>query len=431
MKDLQGRGPIGLNTLGVAEAAARLASGEITSEALVADCLERIAACDEDLRAWAFVDPDLALAQARTRDKEPRRGPLHGVPVGIKDIFDTADMPTEYGSAIHKGHQPAADTDCVAALRRAGAVILGKTATTEFASPVPIGVRNPHDFGRSPGVSSSGSAAAVADFMVPVALGSQTGGSIILPSAFCGVFGFKASLNGIDRAGIRHLRPSLDTLGFMTRSADDVGLVYEAMTGDAVTPLDEAQPPKIGFCRTPWWANAQPETVTAMEAASRALAASVADVTDVELPSVFDNVVETFGIISGVEGGSALEDELANHFGVLNHWIKAGAEAREGWSDSDYRAAQTHAEQCRAALAEIFDTYDVILTPSTAGEATEDLVGISDSSFNRIWTLMHGPCVTIPAYSGPNDMPVGVQIVGRPGDDAKVIEIARWIARHL
>ncbi len=430
MKDLRGDGPVGLNTLGVSEAAKKISAGDITSEALVAGCLERIAARDGDIRAWAFVDPELALAQARRCDGEAPRGPLHGVPIGVKDILDTHDMPTEYGSAIHRGHRPSADTGCVAALRRAGAVILGKTATTEFASPVPIGVRNPHDFGRGPGVSSSGSAAAVADFMVPSALGTQTGGSVILPAAFCGVFGFKGSLNAIDRAGIRHLRPSLDTLGFMTRSAEDMAVVFGALTGDAPAPMAEA-PPRIGLCRTPWWDGAAPETVAAMAAAERALGRAGAEITDVALPDVFANVVETFRIVSGVEGGGALAIELAEHFDVLNPWIKAGAEDREGWNAADFEAAQSHAAECRAALGGIFDRVDVLLTPSTAGEATDDLTGVSDSSFNRIWTLMHGPCVTIPAYDGPSGLPVGVQVVGRPGDDARVIAIAGWIARHL
>ncbi len=431
MKDLRERGPAGLNTLDVADGAAKIAAGEITSEALVADCLERIAARDGELLAWAFVDPDLALAQARRCDAEAPRGRLHGVPVGVKDILDTDDMPTEYGSAIHRGHRPASDTGCVAALRRAGAVILGKTATTEFASPVPIGVRNPHDFARNPGVSSSGSAASVADYMVPTALGTQTGGSVILPSAFCGVFGFKGSLNAIDRAGIRHLRRSLDTLGFMTRSARDMAIVLGALTGNAPAERDDASPPRIGLCRTPWWDSAAPETVAAIETAERKLGSAGAEVVDVELPGVFDTVVETFGVVSGVEGGEALKDELANHFETLNHWLKAGAEARKGWSDADYQAAQDHAAECRAALGHIFDQVDVVLTPSTAGEASDDLVGVGDSSFNRIWTLMHGPCVTIPAFAGPNDLPVGVQVVGRPGADADVISIAGWIARHL
>jgi len=245
------------------------------------------------------------------------------------------------------------------------------------------------------------------------------------------VFGFKGSLDAIPRAGIRHLRPSLDTLGFMVRAADDMAVVFGALTGTPVMPRAAAAPPRIGLCRTPWWAGASPETVAAIETAERKLAGAGAEIAEIELPDVFDNAERSFRVISGVEGGGALADELANHFDMLNHWIREGAEARKDWSDDDYDAAQRHAERCRAALGGIFDGVDVLLTPSTSGEATDDLIGVGDSSFNRIWTLMHGPCVTLPAFAGPNGMPVGVQLVGRPGDDAKVIAIAGWIARHL
>ena len=217
----------------------------------------------------------------------------------------------------------------------------------------------------------------------------------------------------------------------MTRSAEDMAIMFSALTGSAVTQRDNAPSPRIGLCRTPWWDGAAPETVMAIETAERKLASTGAEVASVELPTVFDNAEETFRVISGVEGASALEDELANQFDVLNHWIKAGAEASHGWSDDDLQSAQTHAGQCRLALGDILDQFDVLVTPSTVGEAPEDLVGVSDSSFNRIWTMMHGPCVTIPAYSGPTGMPIGVQVVGRPGDDANVIEIAGWITRHL
>ena len=217
-----------LNTLDATEAAARLAGGSVTSRDLVSSCLDRIALRDGEIGAWAHLEPAHALGQACMSDAAGR-GPLRGIPVGIKDIFDTADLPTEYGSPIHEGHRPARDSACVAALRRAGAVILGKATTTEFASPVPVGVRNPRDFARSPGVSSSGSAAAVADFMVPVTLGSQTGGSMIMPAASCGVVGYKASLDGIDRGGLRHVRPGLDTIGIFARSVRDIALVRAAM----------------------------------------------------------------------------------------------------------------------------------------------------------------------------------------------------------
>ena len=205
--------PTGLNSLTAFDAAQRVAAGEITSESLVSDCLARIQSNNEMLGAWIYLDADYALAQARRYDQsDVLVGPLHGVPVGVKDVLDTYDMPTEYGSDIYKGHRPIRDSACVAALRAAGAVILGKTTTTQFASPLPVGVRNPHDVDRTAGVSSSGSAAAVADFMVPLANGTQTGGSVILPASFCGLVGYKASLNGLDRTGIAGLKKSLDTL---------------------------------------------------------------------------------------------------------------------------------------------------------------------------------------------------------------------------
>ena len=231
MPDLRTKGPAGLNILTALELSEKLEAGQTTSVAIVQDCLDRIKARDPDIRGWAYVDPELALRQARACDEQPRRSPLHGIPIGIKDIFDTYDMPTAYGSDIYKNFRPTMDTALVGLMRRAGMVILGKCTTTEFASPVPVGVRNPHDFARSPGVSSSGSAAAVADFMVPLALGSQTGGSTILPAAFCGVVGYKSSLTGLDRGGVRHLRPTLDTMGLFARSIADIAVLRSVLTG--------------------------------------------------------------------------------------------------------------------------------------------------------------------------------------------------------
>jgi Asp-tRNA(Asn)/Glu-tRNA(Gln) amidotransferase A subunit family amidase len=438
MAELSGKGPGGLNLLTATEASARLAAGDISSEALVADCLARIAARDAEIGAWAHLDPEHALEQARARDRAAERlGPLHGVPVGVKDVLDTHDMPTEYGSTIHRGHRPEADSACVAALRMAGAVILGKTTTTEFASPVPVGVKNPHDFGRSPGVSSSGSAAAVADYMVPLALGTQTGGSVILPAAFCGVFGFKSSLTGLDRHGIRHLRPTLDTLGIFSRAMDDLALLRAAMMRRAAAPERGAaggsagEILRIGVCRTSNWDQAAPEAVEALERAARTLADAGAEVNDVELPAVFDGIEESFRIIATTEGGQAIEDELASDFDRLNWWIRDGAAACDGWEEGEYEDALAHAAACRTSLRALFASRDVLLTPSTAGEATDDLAGISNSAFNRIWTLMHGPCVTIPAYAGPNGLPVGVQIVGPPATGDSVMTAGAWITRRI
>ena len=430
---LKSQGGGGLNLLTASEAALQLASGAATSVRLVEDCLARIAARDGEVRAWSSVDRELALAQARARDAEPRRGPLHGVPVGIKDIFDTCDMPTTYGSAIYRDFRPATDTAAVALLRLSGAVILGKCVTTEFASPVPAGTRNPHDLTRSPGVSSSGSAAAVADFMVPLALGSQTGGSTILPAAFCGVVGYKASLTGIDRGGIRHLRPTLDTMGLFARSIADIALLRAALVGASSThpPIETSARVRIGVCRTGNWSKAAPETKSALEAATKTLATAGAEIADAEMPDVFAGIEDTFRTISSIEGARALSAEVRDHLPRMNHWIKAGQATAANITPAQYDAAQSHAAACRRALAQVFERCDAILTPSTNGEAPADLTSVSDSAFNRIWTLMHTPCVTIPAFTGPNGLPVGVQVVGPIGRDDRTLALAQWVANRL
>ena len=429
MADLRRAGPAGLNLLSASEAAAQIAAKKITSEALVSDCIARIEARNPALHAWAFVDRNIALAQARARDKEPSRGVLHGVPVGIKDVLDTSDMPTAYGSKLYAGHRPSADTACVALLRLAGAVILGKTATTEFATPVPIGVRNPHDLERSPGVSSSGSAASVADYHVPAALGTQTGGSVIRPSTYCGLFGYKASLAGLDRGGIRQLRPTLDTLGFMVRAFDDIGLIRRALTAARPTSTPTRRP-KLGVCRTPQWSMAKPEIVQALEQAERRLGQS-AELVPVDLPREFDGILDSFRIIANVEGATALETEMRDHLDGMNRWLKETAAMMKTTTEADYERAQAHAIRCRNALLAVLSGLDGIITPAASSESPRNLTEIEDSSFNSLWTLMHGPCITIPAFTGPNGMPVGLQVVGAIGADDATIALAGWVAREL
>ena len=429
MTDLTLHGPAGLNLRSASEASRLMAAGEIKSEGLIGDCLARIRVRDADIGAWTHIDPEYALDQARDRDGEARSGPLHGIPVGIKDVFDTYDMPTAYGSVIHRGHRPDADTGCVATLRDAGAVVLGKTATTEFASPVPVGVRNPHDFGRSPGVSSSGSAAAVADFMVPVALGTQTGGSVILPAAFCGLYGYKPTLEAIDRTGLRHVRPSLDTIGLLARGLDDIALIFAGMTGRDPAPTGD--PPRIGICRTMHWSASAAETVAALDATQTRLGAAGAAVEQLELPAIFDGIEETFTVIASVEGGRAMAPEERAQLDRMNHWLKDAARFAATVTEDAYQAALAHAVSCRDALGALFDHVDLLITPSTIGEATDDLTGVTHSPFNRLWTLMHGPCLTIPAFSGPNGLPVGIQLVGRPGADEQMLTHAAWIDRQL
>jgi Asp-tRNA(Asn)/Glu-tRNA(Gln) amidotransferase A subunit family amidase len=432
MSELASRGPGGLNLLTATEAAGKLRDGSATSVELVEHCLARIAAREPDVHAWAFVDRDIALDQARARDREQPRSPLRGVPVGIKDIFDTCDMPTAYGSQIYKDHRPANDTAVVALLRLAGAVIMGKCVTTEFASPVPIGTRNPHDLARSPGVSSSGSAAAVADFMVPLAVGSQTGGSTILPAAFCGVVGYKASLTGIDRGGIRHLRPTIDTMGLFARSFEDIALLRAVLVGAETAKLDlHAGRIRIGVCRTPQWGEAQPETADALERGARALAAAGAEVIDAELPDVFAGIEDSFRVIVRLEGARAMDWETRHHLATMNHWLRRELDASSRPDEAQYERAQAHSLACRRGLAKLFTRCDAIITPSTCGEAVADLVSVSNSAFNRVWTLMWGPCLTIPAFTGPNGMPVGLQVVGPVGADDRTIALAAWIAARL
>ena len=429
---LRDRGPGGLNLLSATDAADKLERGETTSVALVQDCLARIAARDPDIHAWVFVDPELALRQARARDGEPRRSAFHGIPIGIKDIFDTFDMPTAYGSPIYKGHRPTTDTAIVGLLRRAGMVILGKCTTTEFASPIPIGVRNPHDFDRSPGVSSSGSAAAVADYMVPVAVGSQTGGSTILPAAFCGIFGYKASLTGLDRGGIRHLRPGLDTLGLFARDLQDLATLRCIVSGGRpIAPPKSLTGIRIGVCRTLNWHQALPESVDALERAARMLADGGAQVRDVDLPEVFVGIEDSFRVISAMEGARSLAAEARDHFAQLNHYVQATHHTASQLDQAKFDKAELHVIACMHAMDEIFADCDVILTPSTCGEATTDLEGISNSAFNRTWTVLQGPCVTIPAFHGPHAMPVGVQIVGPVASDDRTIAISQAIAAAL
>jgi Asp-tRNA(Asn)/Glu-tRNA(Gln) amidotransferase A subunit family amidase len=341
-------------------------------------------------------------------------------------------MPTEYGSPIYAGHRPAVDSVVVALMRRAGLVILGKSTTTEFASPVPVGVRNPHDLARTPGVSSSGSAAAIADFMVPLAIGSQTGGSTILPAAFCGIYGYKSSLTALDRGNIRQLRSTLDTLGLMARDLADIAALFGVLTGHrGALPNTDIRKLRIGICHTNNWQDAKPETVDAMESAETALTAAGAAIVQAELPAVFDGIEESFGVISAIEASRALAAEARDHRDKLNFWIKNALAAAAGHSLARFDEAQRHAIECQRALAAIFDRCDVILTPSTNGEAPADLVSVTASGFNRLWTLMHVPCLTIPAYHGPHGMPVGVQVVGPIGNDIDTMGATQAIANVL
>jgi Asp-tRNA(Asn)/Glu-tRNA(Gln) amidotransferase A subunit family amidase len=423
--DLGPKGPMGLNALTAADASRKLTSGEITSEALVRDCLERITARDDVVKAWAFLDPDLALEQARARDAEPRRGPLHGMPIGIKDIFDTADMPTGHGFPPYAGKSWGVDSACVAAFRKAGMVILGKTVTTEFACPSPLKTTNPHDPTRTPGVSSSGSGAAVADFMVPLANGTQTGGSVIGPSANCGVYGYKASLNGLDRTGLRHCKKSIDTLGLMGRSVDDLLLARAASVGGEPGRV-ESQPPRIGLLRTAYWDQAEPCTQAVVEQAASLLESAGAQVSDFELPSLYTEIEDHFAVVNGWEGCQTLETEIRDNLDAFNAHNRERVGFVDGISEADYVNSGRALDAARSDMDRLFDGFDLFLTPSLTGEAPVGLTEVRSAVFARLWTQMYTPAVNLPLFEGPHGLPVCIQLVGQRNSDDATLANAAW-----
>jgi len=417
------------NELDATEIVAKIAAGETTCEAVVRDCIERIARRDPTVKAFVNFDPELALAQAHALDREPRRGPLHGVPIGVKDVIDTFDMPTEMGSPIYREYRPMADAACVALLRRAGAVILGKTATCELAGMAPAATTNPHNAAHTPGGSSSGSAAAVADFMVPAALGTQTGGSVLRPSSFCGVFGYKPTYNAFNKAGLKPAAESIDTIGWIGRSIEDIALLT------AVLRMDEPQPlrslgaaPRIGICRTELWEVAQPETKTAVENAAAALGKAGAVVRDVALPEAFAGLPALArGTINHYERAACMAFEWDNRRAALSPQMRRYIENGLKTSRADYVAAWRRVEQARALLAQVFDGLDLLLAPCVPGEAPKGLASTGDPSMQAMWTALHTPTLTLPTHRGPNNLPVGIQLIAQRYDDERLFACARWI----
>jgi amidase len=400
---------------------------------VVRNCLDRIDAREGNVHAWASVDRELALAQARKLDRSPTRGPLHGVPIGVKDIIDTADLPTEMGSPIYRGHRAGTDAACVALVRAAGAVILGKTVTCEFAGMTPGPTTNPHNAAHTPGGSSSGSGAAVADFMVPIAFGTQTGGSVLRPASYCGVFGFKPSFGAFNRRGVYPAAESLDTVGLIARSLDDIelaGTVLELGTPSAARPVE--QPPRIGLCRTPLWDRAQPETVAAVEDAAARLGKSSTTVREVVLPKEFgglrDAARET---INNYERAAAMGWEWNAHRDDISERLRKRIELGRAMPHADYLAALRLGEDCRSRLPDVFGDLDVLLAPCTNGEPPRGLAETGDPGFQAIWTILYTPSLSLPTHRGPNGLPVGIQLIGRRHDDRRLLACARWVWQRL
>jgi Asp-tRNA(Asn)/Glu-tRNA(Gln) amidotransferase A subunit family amidase len=418
-----------LNRLSATDAARKLATREITAQALLGDCVERIRERESIVHAWTFLDIDRAIERARRLDAQPVSGLLHGLPIAVKDLFDTYDMPTSYGSPIYAGHEPGADAASVALARAAGAIVVGKTVTTEFATFHPGPTCNPHDARCTPGGSSSGSAAAVADWMVPLAFGTQTAGSIVRPAAYCGVVGYKPTFGTICRVGGKMISDTLDTVGGFARNVPDVALFAAALSGRDDLAIDATTPhaPRVGICRTYEWDRALPETVALFDDVDKRLRAAGADVRSVVLPSEFAGLAAAQLAIMVREVAQSLSHERLAHREALSSEMVAMIDAGLAVSPSQYDAAQSLARKCRAMLSQVFDACDVLVAPSTTGEAPAGIDATGDPLFNRIWTLLHVPCVHLPIARGPHGLPIGVSVVGPIGTDRATLLGANWI----
>ncbi len=440
--------PTKLNWLSASDAARAIRDGAVSAAELTQACLARVKEVDGDVQAWTFLDEKHALAQAKARDLDKSEGrplgPLHGVPVGIKDIFDTCDMPTEDGTVLHAGRTPAHDATAVARLREAGAVILGKTVTTECACYAPGKTRNPHNPEHTPGGSSSGSAAAVGAGMVPLALGSQTNGSVIRPAAYCGVYGFKPTHGLISRSGVMKLSRTLDHVGFFARSLDDIALLAEVLAGwdeadpdtrlRAAIPFREiaAQepplPPLVAFVKPPVWDRAEAETREAFDELAGQLSERMVQI---ELPSVAAQALDWHRTIMESEMAAHLDREFEQGRDRLSESLRnqlgRGREIRA----LDYQRAVARIPHLVSGFDEMFERCDAIITPSAAGTAPKGLGSTGDPSFCTLWTLCGMPALNLPLMQGSNGLPLGVQLVGARHNDARLMRTARWLVGQL
>ncbi|HEY6086877.1 MAG TPA: amidase [Burkholderiaceae bacterium] len=412
-------------------AALVMATGETSSEQLVEACLARIREREPAVQAWQFLDEAHALTQARERDRERfgRRaiGPLHGLPVGVKDIIDTADMPTENGSVLHAGRRPDKDAAVVASLRVAGAVILGKTVSTEFAAYAAGKTRNPHDPTRTPGGSSSGSAAAVAAGMVPLAIGTQTNASVVRPAAYCGVHGFKPSHGRISRDGVLTLSPTLDTVGMFARSLDDIALLARVLADVEPVAAGPRTPPRLAFVKTAAWERADLPTRAALAALSAALGT---DCEEVDLPEAHAEAWDCHRTIMEAEMAVHLEQEWAHGRDGLSASLREQLGRGRDVPASAYQRALKRRTQLADSVAELFTRFDAILTPATTGTAPPlDTTG--DPAFGTLWTLCGLPAISLPLRHGPDGLPLGVQLVGAHSGDARLLQHARWLEHRL
>ncbi len=422
-----------LHQLPAWQAAILLARREIKASDLVRACLNRIAEREPSVAAFVHLQADSVLAQAHQLDAGSVRGLLHGLPFGAKDLFDTHDMPTSYGSPIHECYQPLVDTAAVALCREAGALLVGKTVTTELANMLPSITRNPHNLAYSPGGSSSGSAAAVADYMVPLALGTQTAGSLIRPAAYCGIVGYKPSHTRVPKAGVKSLSETLDTVGGFGRSVRDVGLLGAALTGDKrmadPAMYEQKNAPRIGLCQTPEWHQSDSNTQKAWDQAEKALQGFA---TAFELPAGLNNLVTVQKDIQAFETARSLSHESLHHASQLSSPLQALLANGMTISGQAHAINLQSTALARSQATELFSNFDVLLAPSSIGAAPPIHEGSTgDPLFCRTWTLLGLPCIHLPFAYSQNGLPVGLQLVGAYGDDHRLLAAAHWVHTRL
>lgn len=424
-----------LESLSASQAAKKLAKREIRATDLLLACLDRIGQRESVLKAWVSLGKENALARAKALDKGAIKGPLHGLPIGVKDLFDTYDFPTSHGSPIYANNYPSTDAVSVALVRQSGGIILGKTVTTEFASFKSGPTTNPHHSQHTPGGSSSGSAAAVADFMIPLATGSQTAGSIIRPASFCGIVGYKPSFRKISTAGVKSLAPSLDTLGCFGRTIEDVALGVAAMSGDheLARVSDLHNKVRVAICKTPEWQNASPETRGAIALARfSAEAFAKGKVMDLELPAELDDLAQTQTRIMLSEMSRSLAFERMQFPKKLSAMITSQIDQGASIEYSQYKRDLIQADVARRVVQTIFnESVDLMIAPSAIGEAPFINEGTGDPLFCRGWTLLGLPCINLNISTGPNGLPIGVQLIAAYGQDQFLLSAARALALAL
>jgi amidase len=417
------------NELTATHALRLIRTGDLSVEALAQACLERIRERDAAVRGWAYLDPELVLGNARELDKRDIKGPLHGIPIAVKDVILTEDMPTEHNSPLYKGSFPRIDASCVKTLRAAGALIFGKTDTTEFASVTRGGTaRHPLDPSRTPGGSSSGSAAVVADFQVPIALGTQTAGSTIRPGSFCGIYAMKPTWGAINREGLKMLALSLDTLGLYARSAEDLDVVADVFGLEDRNPVASVtlRGARIAACRSPAWDKVEPATRDAFARGIALLREAGADVEPLDLPAAFSSLPVHHATVMAGEAHVTFLSELRAQPELLHDDIAAFANNSKGISKSALLTALDAAAECRIGFDRIAAAYDAVLTPSARGEAPQG-TKTGEAALNAMWTLLHVPVVQIPGFKGPTGMPVGLSLISPRYTDRQLLQVAKAV----